>query len=162
MIKPGSLREALITANPHMQTDPDHLAIFIDSGEIRAKLGTVTGWRYHYMLHIVICDYAGHPDSLVAPLLAWVARHQPDLLQDPEKNKISFEVEILSDRTYDMLIKLPLSESVILSKKDGLTVATHKPEPVVPGMEEYIGGWDLFVNGVATEWPIKNTDEFLQ
>lgn len=158
MIKPNSLRDAVLLANPDLPTDPAHLSLYIDAGEIRSKLGQTTGFRYHYTLNLIVLDYSKHPDCIVAPLLAWVVRNQPDLLQDPEKGKISFEVNFNTDSTYDLAIKMPLSESVILSKKDGQTVATHKPEPTVPGMEEYMGDWDLYIKGVATAWPIQDPE----
>lgn len=162
MIKPASLREALIRANPHISTSPDNFALFIDEGEVHASLSHAQGWRYQYTLNIVLVDYAGHPDSIFAPLLAWVATHQSDLLQNPDRPKISFEVEILNDQTYDIAIKLKLTESVVISTADGKAggalIAQHMPEYVIEGMEAPGAAWELYLHGVETEWPITDPD----
>jgi len=91
-----------------------------------------------------------------------VATHQPDLLQNPDRHKISFEVEILNDQTYDIAIKLKLTESVVITTQDGKPggppIAQHKPEPVIEGMEAPGAGWALYLHGVETDWPITDPD----
>ncbi len=131
MNKIASLREALLASNPHLRQRPDSLFTFIESGTIAATMGRGNGWRYHYSLSLLLTDYAGHPDSVFAPLIAWVRDNQPDILLDQSgKQQIGFEVEVLSDATYDIAIKLPLSESVVLTQgTDGKITATHKAEP---------------------------------
>lgn len=131
MNKPASLREALIASNPHLRQRPDSLFTFIESGTVAATMGSGNGWRYHYTLSLLLTDYAGHPDSVFAPLIAWVRDNQPDLLLNQDgKQQIGFEVDVLSDATYDIAIKLPLSESVVLTQgADGRITATHRAEP---------------------------------
>ncbi|MGK4474145.1 phage tail protein [Aeromonas molluscorum] len=34
-----------------------------------------------------IIDFAGHPDQLVVPLLAWLRQHQPELMTNPTSGK---------------------------------------------------------------------------
>ncbi len=159
MIKQASLRAALIETNPALATEPEKLAVYIEGGRVAATLGRSNAWRYHYTLNITLIDWAGHPDSLFAPLLAWVRIHQPDLLLNPDtQNSIEFEVEILADQTYDIAIKLPLSESVVLSEIDGRLHATHTPEPKLHDYPEGID-WRLFVKGIAIDWPPATTED---
>lgn len=162
MNKPASLRAALIAANPHLKTRPEALHTFIESGNIAATLGAGNGWRYHYTLSLLVTDYAGHPDSIFAPLIAWLRTHQPDLLlNQDDRQQIGFEVEVLDDQTYDIAIKLPLTESVVLSEADGRITATHRPEPTVPGINEDDDTvWSYFLNGEPVTWPPQDPDTF--
>lgn len=153
MIKPSSLREALIATNPALKDAPDSLHTFIEGGTVASTMGNTGAWRYHYTLQILLTDFAGHPDSIFAPLIGWVREFQPDLLlNQDDKKQIQFEVELLSESTYDIAIKLPLSESVVLSTVDGKLVATHTPEPKFHDYPEGIT-WDLYVKGVHIDWP---------
>lgn len=158
MIKPASLRAALIACNTALKTAPESFHTFIEQGTVRASMGRGNGWRYHYTLHILLTDFAGHPDSLFAPLIAWVRENQPDLLlgQD-DKKEIGFEVDVLNDTTYDIAIKLPLSESVVLTEVDGQITATHTPEPKLDAYEGWT--WELFVKGVQIDWPPKTAED---
>jgi hypothetical protein len=149
MIKPASLREALIACNPALANAPETLYTFIEKGTVASSVGKTNGWRYHYTLNLLLTDFAGHPDSLFAPLIAWVRAHQPDLLLNQDDRKqIEFEVEVLDNETYDISIKLPLSESVVLSDVNGQLTATHMPEPKLDDYPEGIT-WELMVGGVA-------------
>lgn len=157
MIKPSSLREALIACNPSLETTPEALHTYISNGTAASTMGSGGGWRYHYTCEILLTDFAGHPDSIFAPLIAWVREYQPDLLlNQDDKKQISFEVEVLSDTTYDIAIKLPLSESVVLTTVDGQLIATHTPEPKFHDYPEGIT-WDLYVKGVSIPWPPEST-----
>lgn len=132
MNKPNSLRDHLLAADPTLAQNPERLLVFIDEGNIRATAAPGLSFEWLYTLNIIITDYAGHPDNIAIPLLAWLRRNQPDLLTNIEKGKdaIGFEADILGNDKVDLSITLPLTERVIVKRlpDDSLEV-THPPEP---------------------------------
>lgn len=132
MNKPNSLREHLLAADPTLAQNPERLLVFIDEGNIRATAAPGLSFEWLYTLNIIITDYAGHPDAIAIPLLAWLRRNQPDLLENLEKGKdaIGFEADILGNDKVDLSITMPLTERVIVKRlpDDSLEV-THPPEP---------------------------------
>ncbi len=132
MNKPNSLREHLLAADATLAQNPERLLVFIDEGNIRATAAPGLSFEWLFTLNIIITDYAGHPDNIAIPLLAWLRRNQPDLLTNIEKGKdaIGFEADILGNDKVDLSITLPLTERVIVKRlpDDSLEV-THPPEP---------------------------------
>lgn len=132
MNKPNSLREQLLAADPALAQNPERLLVFIDEGNIRSTAAPGLSFEYRYTLNIIITDYAGHPDNIAIPLLAWLRRNQPDLLTNIEKGKdaIGFEADILGNDKVDLSITLPLTERVIVKRlPDESLEVTHPPEP---------------------------------
>lgn len=132
MNKPNSLREHLLAADPALAQNPERLLVFIDEGNIRSTAAPGLSFEYRYTLNIIITDYAGHPDNIAIPLLAWLRRNQPDLLTNIEKGKdaIGFEADILGNDKVDLSITLPLTERVIVKRlPDESLEVTHPPEP---------------------------------
>jgi hypothetical protein len=126
MNKPASLRAAIEAALPELAANPDRLLMFIEDGRVAAGLGSLS-FEYHFTVTVVITDWAGHPDAMMLPILQWLRTNQPDLLQNPDRQKeaITFQAELLNHTTMDLQIKLKLSERVRITA-DG---ATHLPEP---------------------------------
>lgn len=148
MNKPESLRRALTETNPHLRQAPESLHVFIDAGSVRANLAPGLHFTYAYTLNILITDYPGHPDSLFVPLIGWVKRHQPDLLQNPDnRDAIKFEAELLSNTTADLSIKLPLTESVLVRLVGSGLEAEHLPEPLIEEFDDT--PWELYMKGVS-------------
>ena len=85
MLKPGSLRDHLTAAIPQLRTDPSKLSILIKSGGLSARLTTSLAFEYNYTLQVLLLDYSGHPDAVMLPILIWLRQHQPDLLDNPER-----------------------------------------------------------------------------
>ncbi|MGF0334518.1 phage tail protein [Ectopseudomonas toyotomiensis] len=132
MNKPNSLREHLLAADPTLAQNPERLLVFIDEGNIRATAAPGLSFEWLFTLNIIITDYAGHPDNIAIPLLAWLRRNQPDLLENIEKGKdaIGFEADILGNDKVDLSITLPLTERVIVKRlPDESLEVTHPPEP---------------------------------
>jgi len=130
--KPNSLREHLLAADTTLAQNPERLLVFIDEGNIRATAAPGLSFEWLYTLNIIITDYAGHPDNIAIPLLAWLRRNQPDLLTNIEKGKdaIGFEADILGNDKVDLSITLPLTERVIVKRlPDESLEVTHPPEP---------------------------------
>jgi hypothetical protein len=117
MKKIDSLRELLLRAVPPLRADPTKLAIFVDQGRVAARAGASLSFEYRYKLNIVVQDYAGDRDAVIFPVLAWIAQHQPDLLERSTGEPIAFEAEILDAETTDLSITLDLTERVIVEPR---------------------------------------------
>ncbi len=132
MNKPNSLRAHLLAAVPELHKNPDRLLVFIDNGTIRSTAAPGLSFEYSYTLNIILTDYAGHPDAVAIPLLAWLLVNQPELLTNLEKGKtaIAFEADVLDNSKVDLSLKLPLTERVIVKKQDdGSLQVSHPNEP---------------------------------
>lgn len=132
MNKPESLRAHLLAAVPELHKNPDRLLVFIDNGTIRSTAAPGLSFEYSYTLNIILTDYAGHPDAVAIPLLAWLLVNQPELLTNLEKGKtaIAFEADVLDNSKVDLSLKLPLTERVIVKKQDdGSLQVSHPNEP---------------------------------
>lgn len=154
MIKPPSLREHLTAALPELRRDPEKLQVFIDAGQIIATGVPGLSFEYQYSLNIVLLDYAGHPDAVMVPLLAWLAVHQPELLHNPEqRQRIRFEADLLDGGRVDLSIEIPLTERVgVHPRPEGGHTVVHYPEPVPEG---FAAGehWQLYLrDDLLAEW----------
>lgn len=131
MKKPQSLRAALTLALPALATDPERLTVFVDQGTVKAIATSSASFTYEYQLNVLLMDFAGDPDKVMIALIEWARRHQPDLLAaGNDQDTVSFEVDMLSNDTYDLAIKLSLTESIKVSKgKDGTDVIKHAETP---------------------------------
>lgn len=132
MNKPNSLRAHLLAVVPELHKNPDRLLVFIDNGTIRSTAAPGLSFEYSYTLNIILTDYAGHPDAVAIPLLAWLLVNQPELLTNLEKGKtaIAFEADVLDNSKVDLSLKLPLTERVIVKKQDdGSLQVNHPNEP---------------------------------
>lgn len=151
MLKPASLRAALTAAVPHLQTNPQSLHLFIESGSLRSTMSGGLSCEYSYTLSVTVTDFADHANCLFIPMLAWLRWQQPDMLQNPERMRdgLTFEVDFLGHNQCDIAIKLKLTERVIVTQAlatedgttpiatpDGLlgpgTIATIRPQPEPP------------------------------
>lgn len=135
MKKPDSLRALLRTAVPQLKRDPDKLHIFLDEGNIIATAANSLSFEYQYILNAIVTDYAGHPDTLMVPILGWLKVNQPEMMlnRDKMRDGFSFEAEILNTKTADISIKLRLTERVVVTDDptSGTRTVTHLDEPSV-------------------------------
>jgi len=128
MIKPASLRMALIAAIPSLEAEPDKLAVFIDQGSIVATGTRSLSFEYRYTAHALVMDFAGDADEVFVALIEWARENQSDLVTIPDEREhgITFEVDILNHATADLSIKLELTESVaVTTGPDGNRVIEH-------------------------------------
>ncbi len=130
MNKPNSLREHLLASLAELKHNPDRLLIFIDSGTVRCTAATGLSFEYGYTLQVILTDFAGHPDSVFVPLLAWLRRQQPELLTNLERGKdaIGFEADVLDGGKVDMALSLPLTERVIVKRNADDTLDINHPD----------------------------------
>ncbi|REE92642.1 phage tail protein [Cupriavidus plantarum] len=132
MMKPASLRMAITAAVPGFVTEPDKLQLFVEEGRVVATGARTISFEYQYTLSVLVTDFAASADAITVPVLAWLRANQPELFNNPDKRPdgFKFEVDILSHTTVDLLMKLPLTERVIVKVVDGEYDVTHAPEPV--------------------------------
>ena len=154
--KPDSLRRLLREMVPHLKRDPEKLHIFLDEGNVIAGGAPSLSFEYHYVLNAIVTDYAGHPDTLMVPILSWLKVNQPEMLLNREKMRegFSFEAEILNNKTVDISIKLRLTERVGVKDDpvSGTRTVTHYDEPEVDPYAS-IEHWEFFVLGEkVAEW----------
>lgn len=119
MIKPASLREAVKQAVRALQDDPSKLLVFVDEGSTVAHGTGSLSFEYRYTLNLILTDMQGSADPVMVAVLEWAQVNQPELLavnQERERNGITFEVDQVNHDTYDLSIKLPLSEAVRVTK----------------------------------------------
>jgi hypothetical protein len=132
MNKPESLRTHLLATIVELKHNPDRLLIFIDNGKIRCTAAASLSFEYSFDLQVILTDFAGHPDSVMLPVLGWLKVNQADLLENLNKSTegIQFEADILDNSKVDLSLTLPLTERVIVGKDaDGKTTIRHPGEP---------------------------------
>ncbi|KGL58325.1 tail protein [Pantoea ananatis] len=134
MNKPQSLREALNKAVEYVRANPDRLHLFVDSGASVATSAASVSWEYRYTLNVVITDFTGDQNLLMAAVMYWLRTNQPHALQNPaERDRLfTFEVDILGNGACDISINLKLTECVIAEEVNGVTEVRAVPEPDEP------------------------------
>ncbi|WP_111809551.1 phage tail protein [Aeromonas allosaccharophila] len=153
MEKPKQIREVLTRCVQHLNTNPDKLHIFIAPGNIESTGARSLSFEWQYPLTIGIEDFAGHPDQIMVPLLAWLRQHQPELMTNDEQRKdgITFEAEYLANDLMDLIITVKLTERVKVWQNELGIGWEHLPEPPE---DPYDGiTWELFINGEPQPWP---------
>lgn len=154
MNKPNSLRAHLLATVPALEHNPDRLLVFIDDGSVHCRSSQTFSWEYSYTLQVILTDFAGHPDTVMLPLLGWLSVHQSELLANHAKSGegIAFEADIIDADKVDLGIKLQLTERVVIGKDgQGETTITHPPEPQ-PALAYIDPNWQAGAQGTASEW----------
>lgn len=138
MKKPDSLRRALTEAVSHLRENPDQLHIFVDDGSMVSTLAPSLSWEYRYTLNMMVTEFAGDQNLLMATVLAWMREHQPDVMANPElrNSSISFEAVILNNNTCDLSIDLKLTERIVVSPSGENMVVEAVPEPDNPELRD--------------------------
>ncbi len=149
MKKAEALRAHLVQHVPHLRKEPQNLLVFIERGGIGCRLGGGLSFDYRYEINLVVLDFAAHADTLIVPLLAWVAVNEPALMQAPGtlEQVVRFEAEIIDNDRADLSLTIPVSERVIVTPDGTGYLATHADEPPI---DELLGAspWQLFLNNV--------------
>lgn len=132
MNKPESLRAHLLATISELKHNPDRLLIFIDNGKIRCTAAASLSFEYSFDLQVILTDFAGHPDSVMLPLLGWLKVNQSELLENLDKaaDGIKFEADLIDKSKVDMSLVLPLTERVVVRTDDeGNVTIIHPGEP---------------------------------
>lgn len=128
MRKADDLRRWLTRSLPYYKANPEQMSVFLDSGNVAARKGGLT-FEYRYTLTVAFEGFTGDPDTIMVPLLAWIERNQPDLLQRADDQPIQFECEILDSSSVYLVVKIDISEAVIVTAKPGGGYDTAPPAP---------------------------------
>lgn len=148
MKKAESLRAHLVAKVPYLKKEPGNLLVFIERGAIGCRLGGGLSFDYRYDINLVVLDFSAHADTLIVPLLAWLAVNEPALMQAPDtlEQVIKFEAEITDNDRADISLTIPVRERVIVTATATGHLATHLDEPPL----DDLGGasaWQMFLNG---------------
>lgn len=161
MLKPADLRQHLTAAVPQLARDPEKLVILARGGRIASTGTAALAFEYAYTLQVLVLDYTGHADAIVAPLLIWLRRNQGERFDNPATNTgvLRFDVEYLNDAAVDLSIEMDLTERVLVRPRDGAGPGAlnliHPPEPAHVGWIEQAERWRLYFQGEPTpiaEW----------
>lgn len=104
------LRAHLMNAVPALANDPERLLTFVEEGSIEFRRGPNLTHEYQFTAQLVLTDFSADLDTIMVPLLQWLAEYQPDA--DPTE-AISFEAEILSHQSVDVALRVKLTERVL-------------------------------------------------
>jgi hypothetical protein len=142
MLKPQSLLDHLQRAVPAFRVAPDQLSMLVRSGKLIASGAQSLSFEYHYTVQLTALDFAGHPDAIVVPLLAWLRVNEPELADNPElRNRaLRFEADYLNRQGVDLIIEVDLTERVIVKRR-----------PEVPGQAD--------PDTTFERWDVKHAEE---
>lgn len=159
MLKLASLRNLIAQCVPDLARDPERLIVTGDNGALVATGTASLSFEYRYTAYITVLDYAGHADALMVPVLAWLKRNQPELLDNPQRREsaIRFAVNPLTAGGCDIGLEIDLTERALVkpapSHPTRLTVS-HPPEPGLVGEARFDGAditqaehWELWFDG---------------
>ncbi|BED29113.1 phage tail protein [Escherichia coli] len=134
MNKPQSLRHALNKAVPYVRNNPDKLHLFVDNGSLVATGASSMSWEYRYTLNVVIEDFSGDQNLLMAPVLLWLRDNQSDAINNPalREKLFTFEVDILRNDVCDISLNLQLTERVLVSTEGSVSSVEAITEPDEP------------------------------
>lgn len=154
MNKPESLRVHLLATIPELQHGPDRLMIFIDNGKVRCTAAASLSFEYSFNLQIILTDFAGHPDSVMLPVLGWLSVNQSELLENLNKSAdgIQFEADILDNSKVDLSLSLPLIERVVVGKDDEGNTTIRRPGEPQRAAAFLDPSWIPGARGTGDEW----------
>lgn len=134
MNKPQSLRRALNEAVSYVRDNPDKLHLFVDNGSLVTTGAHSMSWEYRYTLNVVIEDFSGDQNLLMAPVLLWLKANQTDAINNPDLREklFTFEVDILRNDVCDISLNLQLTERVLVSTDGGISTVEAESEPDEP------------------------------
>ncbi|WP_279212542.1 phage tail protein [Delftia acidovorans] len=144
MLKLQSLRDFLAQCAPDLARNPEDFIVYGDDGRLIATGTASLSFEYRYTAYATLLGYAGHPDAIMVPLLAWCQVNQPELFDNPAKreNAIRFGVAPQSASTYDLGIEIDLTERAIVTPDPGHDTRlriTHPDEPGAVGLQRFDG-----------------------
>lgn len=147
MQKVSKIKQCLLATVPSLNKNPDRLILTVTDGKPVATGAASLSFELNYKLQIGVIDFAGHPDDIMVPLLAWLRQNQSDLFHNRElrENGIHFEMEMLANDLYDLMITVSLTERVIVTKTEDGIGWEHVPEPPEDPDDGIV--WELFING---------------
>lgn len=138
MRKADDLREWLVRTIPDLHTNPDKLKTYLSNGRLDFQRGASLSFGYRYELELVLENFTASLDNLFVPLIIWLAKNEPALIDQNERG-VQWIVDVLDHSRSDIQITLPLREVVIVQdnpEAEGGFIATHPPAPAFPAVFE--------------------------
>ncbi len=136
MRKYQSLKDHMTKALTHrgVAANPADLYFHIPQGSLQATQRDGLAFNYAYTLTFAVLDSAWSVDEIMIPLLMWVQRWQPDLLAlTAPEGGIAFEIEDQDEGSkVDVLVRVPLTEAVCLTRREGGGYDVTRPEEPLP------------------------------
>lgn len=120
------LRKHLLTQVPLLAANPEQLLTYIEAGKITFSPGANASHRYSYQAVAVVTSWSSDIDNVIVPLLEWLAVREPGFNPD---EAIIFEADILNLEQVDLIIKVNLTERVIVKDEESGRSIQH----VIPG-----------------------------
>lgn len=143
MNKSAKLRETIRAALKRLDRydNPDRLHVLVTEGSAHCTLTESLAFEYRYTVELILTDYAGDIDDIMAPLLDWARLWEPALFSNPDGVQgLSFEAEILGEGQVDLSIKIRLSERCAVERlPDGGHRVTHLDTAPAPWMVPQVG-----------------------
>lgn len=153
MKKAGSLKELLLASVPALHNDPARLALFVDKGSVASVRSGSLSFELAYTLTIWVEAFAGDLDTLFVPILAWISKHQPDLIARPDGKPFTFESELLDGDSADITIDIELTERVLVERRtNGKLRTVHRddePQDAMFGEDAGPTGWRGILDDVT-------------
>lgn len=141
MKKPDSLRAALTATFPDLESNPERLRMWIESGHVKCWSGGADKLNFTqgYTLTVVIEGWHLPAILIWVVVLDWLRIQQPDLLTPARaETAIPFEADIISATEVDISFDLALTEPVrVTRREDGgfdMTVVAEL-DPLFPDAE---------------------------
>ena len=135
MRKLNSLKAHMTEALAHrgLRQNPADLHFAIPSGSMIANGRPGLAFEYRYTLVMAVFDCAYSIDEITVPLMLWIARWQPELQTlTADSGGIDWEVELLDDAKSDIMVRIPLTETLFLQARPGGGYDLTRPEEPVP------------------------------
>lgn len=131
MKKPASLRAALAALMPEYARDTDRLAMWVEKGHVRSRLGS-HGFAWEYELTILLKEFAGDPAVPFFVITEWLRLNQPEALAPGDRNGFVFEADILDDKTWDIQVVLELDDLVVATPAGNGSWNLEARDAIVP------------------------------
>lgn len=129
MRKLETLRTAIYAALPELEQKPDRLRIWIERGSMRSTLTANRGMCFAFQANVLVVEMASDIAVLALAVFMWLRTNQPELMA-PGAEGISFDADILDNRTADVLLQLQLDQVVVVTPNgDGAMALDYHGEP---------------------------------
>lgn len=132
MMKPASLRDALLKAVPAVAANPDMLTVSVTGGTVVTTAATSLSYEKQYPLILRLEGFKEDINTLLVPVIAWLRDNQPDIMTRGEEQKsgFSWRAESSEEGGQNLTLTLQLTERTLVTETDGALYATDLPEPL--------------------------------
>jgi len=121
-----ALRALLMQTVPGLATKPENLSVYASKGRIGAVSGATMSFEYRYTATLMVQDFAGDPDLIFVPLVAWATENQTEITRQANGDAFGFEMDLLDTNAMDIEVSIELTERVIVNREGGNWKVTHK------------------------------------